>query len=161
LLTGTAAAEAIAADLDAPSEVAARYERDVHSTCSPTIACRSGSAGARPPAWRRAARSASSPAAGVGTAQLRALDVRGRAAGDRATPRRWHRRFLKQPGAYVEQRAVSGARGLRFVTGSIRSSGGASTSTPSTVAAKPSFSRSWRIARRLDRHRRSSLGDPR
>jgi menaquinone-9 beta-reductase len=101
LLTGRLAAEAIAAELDAPSEVVARYERDVahHLFADHRMSRRLGRVLAHP----RGARGAIRVVAGSGAWGRRNFARWMFEDEPRAivtTPRRWHRRFLKQPGAY-------------------------------------------------------------
>jgi len=102
LLTGRLAAEAIAAELDAPSEVVARYERDVarHLFADHRMSKRLGRMLAHP----RGARGAIRVVAGSGAWGRRNFARWMFEDEPRAivtTPRRWHRRFLKRPGAYV------------------------------------------------------------
>jgi flavin-dependent dehydrogenase len=101
LLTGRLAAEAIAAEPDAPSEVVARYERDVahHLFADHRMSKRLGRVLAHP----RGARGAIRVVAGSGAWGRRNFARWMFEDEPRAivtTPRRWHRRFLKQPGAY-------------------------------------------------------------
>ena len=101
LLTGRLAGEAIAAALDAPSEVVARYERDVahHLFADHRMSRRLGRVLAHP----RGARGAIRVVAGSGAWGRRNFARWMFEDEPRAivtTPRRWHRRFLKQPGAY-------------------------------------------------------------
>jgi geranylgeranyl reductase family protein len=101
LLTGRLAAEAIAAELDAPSAVVARYERDVahHLFADHRMSKRLGRVLAHP----RGARGAIRVVAGSGAWGRRNFARWMFEDEPRAivtTPRRWHRRFLKQPGAY-------------------------------------------------------------
>ena len=102
LLTGRLAAEAIAADPDAPSEVVARYEREVahHLFADHRMSQRLGRMLAHP----RGARGAIRVVAGSGTWGRRHFARWMFEDEPRAivtTPRRWHRRFLKRPGAYL------------------------------------------------------------
>jgi flavin-dependent dehydrogenase len=102
LLTGRLAAEAIAADLDAPTEVAARYEREVahHLFADHRMSKRLGRMLAHP----RGARGAIRVVAGSGTWGRRNFARWMFEDEPRAivtTPRRWHRRFLKRSGAYL------------------------------------------------------------
>jgi geranylgeranyl reductase family protein len=102
LLTGRLAAEAIAADLDAPTEVAARYEREVahHLFADHRMSKRLGRVLASP----RGARGAIRVVAGSGAWGRRNFARWMFEDEPRAivtSPRRWHRRFLRRPGAYV------------------------------------------------------------
>jgi geranylgeranyl reductase family protein len=101
LLTGRLAGEAIAAEPDAPAEVAARYEREVaqHLFADHRMSKRLGRVLAHP----RGARGAIRVVAGSGEWGRRNFARWMFEDEPRAivtTPRRWHRRFLKQPGAY-------------------------------------------------------------
>jgi geranylgeranyl reductase family protein len=102
LLTGRVAAEAIAAALDDPAAVAARYEREVahHLFADHRMSKRLGRVLAHP----RGARGAIRVVASSGTWGRRNFARWMFEDEPRAivtTPRRWHRRFLKRPGAYV------------------------------------------------------------
>ncbi len=163
LLTGRLAAEAIAVEHGRPTDVADRLRAArAHITCSPTIACRSGSVACSPTHAVPEARSAIVAGSGSwGRRNFARWMFEDEPRAIVTTPRRWHRRFLKQPGAYVVTRWRQ-RRGLRFGDRSSRSSGGASTSTPSTVRAEPVLLEIVRVARRLDRDRRVVLlGGPR
>src|SRR4029078_671027 len=116
---------------------------------------------AGPPAWRPRRAPRRSRERAMGPAQLRPLDVRGRAACDRADS------VAVAPALPEAARRVCRAAcpqrrgaGFRFVTGSIRSSGGASASTPPRVSAKPSFSRSCGLLEASTVTGESSLGGP-
>jgi len=102
LLTGRLAAEAIADALGDPAAVAARYEHDVahHLFADHRMSKRLGRVLAHP----RGARGAIRVVAGTGAWGRRNFARWMFEDEPRAivtTPRRWHRRFLKRPGAYV------------------------------------------------------------
>ena len=102
LLTGRVAAEAIAAALDDPAAVAARYQREVahHLFADHRMSKRLGRVLAHPRGARGAIRFvASSGAWGRRNFARWMFEDEPRAIV--TTPRRWHRRFLKRPGAYV------------------------------------------------------------
>lgn len=115
LLTGRLAAEAIAAEADNPApdnpvEVASRYEHDVahHLFADHRMSKRLGRVLAHP----RGARAALAVVARSGSWGRRNFARWMFEDEPRAivlTPKRWHRRFLKQPGAYVAPVAVSDA----------------------------------------------------
>ncbi len=110
LLTGRLAAEAIARAGDHPEHVAAGYERAVahHLFADHRMSKLLG----RVLASERGARGAIRVVAASGAWGRRNFARWMFEDEPRAvvlTPRRWHRRFLKQPGAYVGQPAVSGA----------------------------------------------------
>jgi flavin-dependent dehydrogenase len=102
LLTGRLAAEAIVATPGSPAEVAARYEREVahHLFADHRMSKRLGRVLAHPRGARGAIRVvASSGAWGRRNFARWMFEDEPRAIV--TTPRRWHRRFLKQPGAYA------------------------------------------------------------
>ena len=102
LLTGRLAAEAIAAALGDPAAVAGRYEREVahHLFADHRMSKRLGRVLAHPRGARGAIRVvASSGAWGRRNFARWMFEDEPRAIV--TTPRRWHRRFLKRPGAYV------------------------------------------------------------
>ena len=108
LLTGRLAAEAIAPHLDDPQTVTARYEHAVahHLFADHRMSKRLG----RVLAHRRGARGAIRVVASSGRWGRRnfarwMFEDEPRAI--MLTPKRWHRRFLKQPGAYVAPVTVS------------------------------------------------------
>jgi geranylgeranyl reductase family protein len=110
LLTGRLAAEAIAASPGDPDAVTTRYEHDVahHLFADHRMSKRLGWVLAHPRGARGALRVVAMSgqwgrrnfARWMFEDEPRAIVL---------TPRRWHRRFLKQQGAYVEQATVSGA----------------------------------------------------
>jgi menaquinone-9 beta-reductase len=110
LLTGRLAGAAIASAPDSPQDVATRYERDVadHLFADHRMSKRLGWVLTHPRGARGAIRVvANSGAWGRRNFARWMFEDEPRAIV--VTPRRWHRRFLKQPGAYVQQSVVSGA----------------------------------------------------
>jgi flavin-dependent dehydrogenase len=110
LLTGRLAAEAVAASAGDVGEVATRYEHDVahHLFADHRMSKLLGWVLAHP----RGARGALRVVAGSGQWGRRNFARWMFEDEPRAivlTPTRWHRRFLKQPGAYAEQRGLSDA----------------------------------------------------
>jgi menaquinone-9 beta-reductase len=110
LLTGRLAAEAIAGGAEGPGDVVARYEAAVahHLFADHRMSKLLGRVLAHPRGTRASlAIVAKSGAWGRRNFARWMFEDEPRAIV--LTPKRWHRRFLKQPGAYVAQMAVSAA----------------------------------------------------
>jgi menaquinone-9 beta-reductase len=110
LLTGRLAAEAITAALDSPAEVCGRYEREVghHLFADHRMSKRLGRVLAHPRGARGAIRLVAI-CGKWGRQNFARWMFEDEPRAIVTTPRRWHRRFLKRPGAYVAEAAVSGA----------------------------------------------------